>query len=36
MWIVIAFVAGAFVGWNVPQPWYAARAQAWLVKKFRG
>ena len=34
-WIIIAFVAGAFVGWNVPQPAYAKRAQDWVASKFR-
>ncbi len=33
IWIGIAFVAGAFVGWNVPQPVFAKKAQAWIKGK---
>jgi hypothetical protein len=31
--LIVAFVAGAFVGWNFPQPEFAKRAQAWVKAK---
>lgn len=33
---IFAIVAGAFVGWNVPQPRYAKDAQEWIVRKIKG
>lgn len=35
IWIIIAFVAGAFVGWNFPQPAFAIRAQDWILTRIR-
>jgi uncharacterized membrane protein SpoIIM required for sporulation len=32
-WIIVAGVAGLFIGWNVPQPQFAKNAQAWVMKK---
>jgi hypothetical protein len=34
IWLVIAFVAGAFVGWNVPQPEFAKKLQARVKARF--
>ncbi len=32
-WIIVAFIAGAFVGWNVPQPGFAIVAEDWIRAK---
>jgi len=32
---IFLIVAGAFVGWNVPQPKFAKAIQAWVVKKIK-
>lgn len=32
-WIIIAFIVGAFVGWNVPQPGFAIIAEDWIRSK---
>jgi hypothetical protein len=34
--IIFWIVAGAFIGWNVPQPRYAKAIQGWVVKKIKG
>ena len=34
-WIIIAFIAGAFVGWNVPQPGFAIIAEDWIRSKLK-
>lgn len=31
--LTIAFVAGLFVGWNIPQPELAKQVQAWVTSK---
>ena len=31
--IIIAGVAGLFIGWNVPQPVYAQKAENWIRAK---
>ena len=30
---ILLVSAGAFIGWNVPQPRYAKAIQAWVVRK---
>ena len=32
---IIAFIAGAFVGWNVPQPGFAIIAEDWIRSKLK-
>ena len=32
-WIILAGVAGLFIGWNVPQPVYAQKAENWIRSK---
>ena len=32
-WIVLALVAGVFIGWNFPQPKFAMRAEDWVRAK---
>lgn len=31
LWVAI----GAFIGWNMPQPWYAKAIQNWVVSKIQ-
>ena len=35
IWIISAFVAGAFVGWNFPQPGFAIKAEDWVRRKLK-
>ena len=32
--LAIAALIGAFIGWNIPQPPWAVKFQAWVVEKF--
>jgi hypothetical protein len=32
--LVIAGLIGAFIGWNIPQPAWAAKVQAWVVEQY--
>lgn len=32
--LVIAVLVGAFIGWNLPQPAWAAKVQAWVVEQY--
>ena len=32
--LAIAALIGAFIGWNIPQPAWAVKFQAWVVEKF--
>lgn len=34
--VVIYILIGAFVGWNLPQPEWAAKTQAKILSFFRG
>ena len=31
--LIIVGIGGVFVGWNMPQPEYAKKAQAWVTEK---
>ena len=35
-WVLLAGVAGLVVGWNLPQPAWAAAVQAWVVGWVKG
>jgi len=32
--LAIAVLIGAFIGWNLPQPSWAVKFQAWVVDKY--
>ena len=32
--LAIAVLVGAFIGWNLPQPAWAAKVQAWVVEQY--
>jgi len=32
--LLIAGLIGAFIGWNFPQPAWAAKVQAWVVEQY--
>jgi uncharacterized membrane protein len=32
--LAIAVLIGAFIGWNLPQPAWAVKFQAWVVEKY--
>lgn len=32
--LAIAVLVGAFIGWNLPQPTWAAKVQAWVVEQY--
>jgi hypothetical protein len=32
MWIVLLTI-GVFIGWNLPQPEFAKKAQDWVINK---
>jgi len=34
IWLVIGLVAGAFIGWNFPQPEFAKKLQARIKARF--
>lgn len=34
--IIFCTVVGVLIGWNLPQPEFAKRWQAWIVEKGRG
>jgi len=31
LWVLV----GLFIGWNLPQPWYAKKAQDWVLGKIK-
>jgi len=31
--LIIVGIGGMFVGWNLPQPEYAKKIQAWVLEK---
>jgi len=33
--IIFWVIVGAFVGWNMPQPWYAKTIQNWILTKIK-
>lgn len=32
--LAIVLLIGMFIGWNLPQPAWAVKFQAWIVKKY--